>query len=291
MLAKLGRRAFDSDEHWFEPKWDGFRAQVPVDEDGVRARTRRDRDLLPRFPEVRAAAALPVGTALDGELVVLEEDRPSFERMLRREQARGAIRVGEMARALPATFVVFDLLYQDSEPLMDLPLAERRTRLEALAASWDDARMVLSEGVQGAGRALFEQAQALGLEGVVAKRLDSRYLSGERSDHWTKVKVRRYLHCLILGWQPDGHGDLKSLILASDEGDELRCVGKVGTGWSEALRAELRDTLAAHPAGGPIVPSEHPGEWVEPRFFCTVSFTEFTGAGTLRAPSFEGLVE
>ena len=72
--------------------------------------------------------------------------------------------------------------------------------------------------------AMLAIADDLGLEGVVAKRLDSPYLAGERSDHWTKVKVRRHLHCLILGWQRDEHGDLKSLVLASDEGDRLRFV-------------------------------------------------------------------
>ncbi|MDA1265486.1 MAG: DNA ligase, partial [Planctomycetota bacterium] len=292
MLAQLGRRAFDSDEHLFEPKWDGFRALVFVEQDRVRARTRRDRDLVPRFPEVASAGALPPGTALDAELIVMVDGAPSFEAMLRREQARGGIRVNELAHKLPAALVVFDLLYVGYASLEARPLHERRERLVELLEGVEDPRLVLSEGVVGAGKALFEQAQELGLEGVVAKRLDSRYLSGQRSDHWTKVKVRRYLHCLVLGWQRDDSGGLKSLILASDEGDGgLRCVGKVGTGWSERLRAELKDRLEAIAVEAPLIEAGVAGEWVAPELFCTVSFLEFTGQGTLRAPAFEGLVE
>lgn len=291
MLAKLGRRSFDSDKHLFEPKWDGFRALVFVEEDGVRARTRRDNDLLPRFPEVLAAEALPPGTVLDGELIVMVDGAPSFEAMLRREQARDPIRIGRMAAELPAILVAFDLIYQDYESIEDRPLFERRERLEELLEPVEDPRLILSEGVVGAGKVLFDHAQELGLEGVVAKTLDSKYFSGERSDHWTKIKVRRYMHCLILGYLRDDNGGLKSLILASDEGEGgLRSVGKVGTGWSEKLRAELLGRLEPLAIPEPLVPCDLKGEWVAPELFCTVSFLEFTSSGTLRAPAFEGLV-
>lgn len=292
MLAKLGQRPFDSEEHVFEPKWDGFRALVLVEKGGWRARSRADRDLAPRFPELGAAAALPPGTALDGELVVVREGRPDFESMLRREQARKPRQVAAFEASLPASFAVFDLLYQDGEALLDLPLVERQSRLAALLEEVDDPRLVRSEGVLGKGVEFFERALELGFEGVVAKRLDSPYLPGRRTDLWTKVKATQRLLCVILGWVPDETGDLRSLVVGTDREGELRCVGRVGSGISEAERRRLRELLGTLSRPEAVVDCGGlAGEWVEPKLFCVVSFLEFTGNGTLRAPVFVELVD
>ena len=298
MLAKLRKQPFDSDAHLFEPKWDGFRAITFVEEGGHRVRSRRDRDLAPRFPEVEAVRVFPAGTVLDGEIVVLEDGRPDFESMLRREQARELRSIERFVRELPASYVVFDLLYVDGRPILDEPLTTRRRLLAALFEGLGDGadhRLLLSEGSVGGGVELYERSVELGMEGVVGKRLDSPYLPGQRTDLWTKVKVPLHRHCVVLGYLRNEAGDLRSLVVGTDVEGELRCVGRVGSGLSEGDRRALLPRLRGLRREEPVVDCSSAldgnPEWVEPGIFCTVSFLEFTSGGTLRAPVFEGLVE
>lgn len=292
MLAKLRRRPFNSELHLFEAKWDGFRAQLSVEDGTLRVRSRRDRDLTAAFPECAVATALPSGTMLDGELVVLRGGRPDFEAMLRRGQAKSENTARRLAATLPASFVAFDLLYDAGESLLELPLSARRERLEARLRQIDSPLLVLSEGATGAGVAFFERFVELGFEGIVAKRLDSPYLSGERSDLWTKVKAEQRRLCVVLGFLRDADGALKSLIVGSDVDGKLRCIGRVGSGLGNADRVALQELLEARLAQEPIVEAGPPeGVWVQPGIFCTVRFLELTSSGTMRAPVFEGLVD
>ncbi len=292
MLARIGQ-PFDSDEHLFELKWDGVRAVSYVDAAGLRMHGRRRRDLAGRYPELAFLARLPAGTVLDGELVVLRDDgRPDFRAVLSRENASPA-RVAAAARRHPVVYVVFDMLYEDDRALLSLPLVERRERLAALVAATAEPRLMLSEAVPGRGLRLFEAARERELEGVVAKRADSPYLPGERTDAWQKLKPVRSVHCLVLGYEPGGDrgDDIKSLIVATDLDGELRCVGKVGSGIGERDREALRERLFARPAPRPIVDAGMPGRWVEPGVYCRVDYLERTANGNLRAPVFVGLVD
>jgi len=288
MLARSGR-PFDSEEHLFEIKWDGFRAIAYVDE-GLRLLSRRRNDLAPRYPELDVLRRLPAGTVVDGEIVLLRDGRADFYGLLAREQARGASRVRAAAAREPTTYVVFDLLFEHHESIMDRPLTERRERLAALVGDRGEGSLVLSEGVVGAGRTFFERAGELAIEGVVAKQLGSAYLPGKRTEAWTKSKHTRRLHCAIVGFVPDGPRDFKSLIIASDVGGELRCVGRVGSGLSEVRKAELRELLFAREVDEPLIDCGMAGRWVEPGLYCTVSFLERTNTGTLRAPVFVELI-
>ncbi len=291
MLAVLGKRPFDSDEHLFEIKWDGVRALAYVDGDQTRLVNRHRRECLALYPELARLADLPAGTLLDGELVVLRDDRPSFPSVMSRQQARGAATITRLASELPASYVVFDLLSLDFEDLTQLPLRERRARLEALLGDFENDRVVLSSGVVGAGRSFFEQAAARELEGMVAKRLDSRYLAGKRSDAWTKVKTTRRLHAVILGWMPDDTGDVSSLVIGAPDADgALRHVGRVGSGLTEAMRSRLLEELDQRPRSTPLVPCPERARWVEAGLFCVVDFLEYTREGRLRAPVFVDLI-
>lgn len=289
MLARIGE-PFDSPTHLFEIKWDGVRAMTYVEQGGHRLHGRRRRDLAGRYPELAFLSRLPDGTVLDGELVVLRADgTPDFRAMLGRENATGD-RVAAGARQRPAVYVVFDLLYADGVSLLAAPLHERRGRLERLVAAAGQARLLLSEGVVGAGKALFEAVRARGLEGIVGKRLDSPYLAGERTDAWQKMKLVQQIHCLVLGYEPDGERDFKSLIVATDVDGELRCVGKVGSGIGDAEREALRRVLFATRTDAPLIDAGMKGRWVAPGLYCTVNFLEWTASGSLRAPVFVGLV-
>jgi bifunctional non-homologous end joining protein LigD len=290
MLARICE-PFDSPRHLFEIKWDGVRAMTYVEAGGHRMHGRRRRDLAGRYPELACLAALPDGTVLDGELVVLGADgRPDFRAVVGRENGTPA-RAAAAARIQPVVYVVFDLLFLRHEPLLERPLQQRRERLQELLAAARLSVLSFSEGVVGTGRQWFAAAHERGLEGIVAKRLDAPYRPGERSDAWQKIKAVQSAHCLILGYEPDGERDFKSLILATDLDGELRCVGKVGSGLTDARKAALRPLLFARRTPRPLVEPGLRGVWVEPGLFCTVTFLERTPSGALRAPVFVGLVD
>ena len=172
MLAQAGL-PFDSDQHLFEIKWDGTRLLAFVDGDGYRLVNRHRRDRTEQYPEFAFLAQVPPGTILDGEMVVLHGGRPDFRRLLARDQARRSLKIRLLARSLPATYVVFDLLYYRGRSLLLEPLEQRRALLRQVVHEMDQPQLVLSEGITGAGVVFFRKACQLGLEGVVAKRLTS----------------------------------------------------------------------------------------------------------------------
>jgi ATP-dependent DNA ligase len=187
MLAKRGA-PFDSSEHLFEIKWDGTRVLAFVDKSGCRLVNRHRANVTERYPELRFLAQLPAGIVLDGEVVVLQDGKPDFGLLLSRNQARASLKIQSLARTFPATYVVFDLLYQRFDSHLALPLWARRQRLEKVVRACANSRLVFSEGIVGPGRAFFEVVCRKGLEGVVAKRLDGRYRPGRRA--WIKIKPR-----------------------------------------------------------------------------------------------------
>jgi DNA ligase D-like protein (predicted ligase) len=293
MLCRIGQ-PFDAQDHLFEVKWDGVRALAFVDggDAGYRLHSRHRTDLRARYPELEVLLRWPAGTLLDGELVVLDENgKPDFPAALTRENARRKDRVAQLSRQRPVVYVAFDLLFEGFEPLLDQPLRVRRQRLEALCADHASDRVVLSQGVVGQGMLLFEQARERGLEGIVAKQLESRYRPGDRSSAWLKIKPVQVLHCAILGYEPDGDRDFKSLIIASDVDGALRCVGRVGGGFTVAQKARVWELLSQRRRATPWLPAGMPGCWVEPGLYCSVSFLERTASGSLRGPVFLELID
>ncbi len=189
MLAKPGV-PFDSQEHLFEVKWDGTRVLAFVEQGGYRLVNRHRVDVTDRYPELGFLGDLAAGTVLDGEVVVLQNGKPTFRLLLSRNQARAPFKIRSLARTLPATYVVFDLLYERFESLLALPLGTRRKRLEKLMRRYAHPRLVFSQGVVGPGKAFFAEVCGQGLEGVMAKCLASRYRPGRRTDAWIKIKPK-----------------------------------------------------------------------------------------------------
>jgi ATP-dependent DNA ligase len=189
MLAKPGV-PFDSSEHLFEIKWDGTRALALVEQSGCRLVNRHRADVTDRYPDLGFLGTLPAGTVLDGEVVVLQNGKPSFGLLLSRNQVRASLKIQLLARILPVTYVVFDLLYERYESLLAQPLGTRRKRLEKLIQGCTHPRLVFSQGVVGPGKAFFAEICRQGLEGMMAKRLVSRYRPGRRSDAWIKIKPK-----------------------------------------------------------------------------------------------------
>mgnify|MGYP000103045039 CR=1 FL=1 len=290
MLATLADEVPDGDGWLHEVKWDGYRAIVTVSGGDAELTSRNGNSLTARFEPVARAVAQAVKTpdcVLDGEVCALDEQgRASFSAM-----QRGSGRL---------VLYVFDLLEVEGEPLLELPLTERRERLEALLDR-RNATVRLSDAFDD-GRALFDAAAAQGLEGVVSKRADSRYEPGRRSRSWLKVKAQGRQELVVAGYtkgQGRRTGSFGSLVLGVHEGGVLRWAGNVGTGFDDAeierLLGKLRPLRRDDSPFGevPKMPKVRKGDvvWVEPVLVAEVRFAEWTHDGRLRAPVYQGLRE
>lgn len=288
---------------WSEIKWDGVRAIVEVDgHGGRRVWTRNGIDRTAAWPELAELADRlgPTSAVLDGELVVFDDDgRPDFGLIQHRMHTDDEREARRLAERLPVVLVVFDLLRLDGRSLLELPLRERRRFLDALDIA-GPAWRVSPVHPDGAAELLAIAADR-GLEGIVAKRADSRYRPGRRSPEWRKVKVDRRDTFVIGGWF-EGTGrrsrSLGALALGQPvdvaRPEELRFVGRVGTGFTDADLVELRARLdrLARPTSPFVV--GRPGSGLRPvqsELLCSVRYGEWTNDGVLRHPVFLGLVD
>lgn len=286
MLAVHGQ-PFDSEAHFFEFKWDGFRAGAMIERGTVRLMSRNSIDLLERFPDLAPLRALPSGLALDGEIVAFRDGKPDFDLMLSR---------GRKGTSSQVRFVAFDVLYEDFEARLALPFSERREILERIVKAAACPELLLSEGVMANGKALYRQACEQGIEGVVAKRAASTYAAGKRNGAWIKIKRRLKIQAAIIGFIEKPGKDFQCLLVAGsglpgEEPGPLRYLGRVGGGFTESMRAKMNALVREHPRAAPLVACPERALWVEPGLYCEVSFAELTEAGLLRAPVFEGLIE
>lgn len=287
---------FDSDEHLFEIKWDGIRLLAFFGEGVARLQGRKLTDATPRYPEVvRGLEKLPGEGILDGEVVVLDEDgRPDFQRVLIREQTASRESALLKARQHPVVYIAFDLLYRDGEPLVERPLVERKRLLGELLRS-APSPIVESTYVMARGKALFKEVEERNLEGVIAKRLDSRYRRGERSNDWLKIKVRKRTDAVMVGTVREvGTGRVKSLVLGAYEDERLVWLGNAGSGLDQATLAQLATELGALQSDPPPdFEAEAPGtiEWLQPSLVVRIEYSELTQDRRLRHPVFIGFVK
>lgn len=281
---------FDSDEHLFEIKWDGTRALCFVGAGGFRLMNRRRNDITHRYPDLKCLDSLRPGTVLDGEIVVLKPDgTPDFAALQVRDQCESQNRIRKAAKARPATYIVFDQLYHRYADVMPQVLTNRREIARESVARCDEHKIVMSEGITGEGKAYFDLVVERGLEGIVAKQLNSRYLPGKRSDCWLKIKRCETLAAVVVGFVAEGDRDFSALIVATEIEGKLTSVGKVGSGFTERVRSRINEYLWSHVRPTPVVATRVRGVWVEPGLYCVVRCMERTPSGQLRAPVFGGL--
>ncbi|HEX2435922.1 MAG TPA: non-homologous end-joining DNA ligase [Solirubrobacterales bacterium] len=294
----------------FEIKWDGVRALAHTDgEGGLRIESRRGEDITARYPELAGLGEALAGrrVILDGEIVTFDDGRPSFQRLQLRMGLTSPMSIQRRAPTCPATYEIFDLLELDGEPTLELPYEERRRLLEELeldGPSWQTPAHRL-----GDGSVLLEAARARGLEGVVAKRLDSPYRPGRRTGEWVKVRNWRRQEFVVGGWMPGegGRSGLMGSLLVGywdSTPDEARGLerppllvyaGGVGSGFrneeierlTRMLTARSRDETPFD-VGRPKRPG---ARFCDPELVCEVQFSEWTHEGTLRQPSYKGLRE
>ncbi|MGO9902062.1 MAG: DNA ligase D [Solirubrobacteraceae bacterium] len=297
MLARAGKLP-DAQEQWsFEVKWDGVRAIAYAQPGRLRLESRNGREITDSYPEVRGLLRdLGMRAAvLDGEIVAFDAaGRPSFEVLQRRMHVSAPAAVRRLAASTPVVYAIFDLVHLDGRSLTELPYVERRDALAKLELNGPAWRV--PEAHAGEGAALLEATATAGLEGIVAKRLDSRYSPGARNGAWLKIKHTRRQELVIGGWLP-GAGKrtqrIGALLMGYHEDGGLRYAGRVGTGFTELTLADLAARLAPlrRPDSpftlAPKLPRE--AQFVEPGLVAEVEFTEWTSDGVMRAPSYKGL--
>jgi bifunctional non-homologous end joining protein LigD len=296
MLARSGELPRNEQDYGFEVKWDGIRTVLFCDHGHLTLQGRNFTDFTPRYPEVRELAR-ELGARrliLDGEIVAFDDEgRPSFERLQTRMHLASDSAVKRRLRDTPVTYVIFDLLYLDGRSTLSLAYEDRRELLEELELEGPAWRTPAYH--RGEGSALLAATRELGIEGVVAKRLDCPYEPGRRASGWIKVKNVRVQDVVIGGWTPGegGRGGrLGALAVGVYEDGRLVYAGKVGTGFTDKTLSLLAREL--EPLRRPSSPFDgrQPPKgtvFVEPRLVAAVEFREWTRSGTLRAPSFKGL--
>jgi len=295
MLATLAEHPF-SDPNWlFEIKWDGVRALARIENRDFALRSRNSIDITKRYPEL---ASLPDALAarqviLDGEIVALDSHgHSSFERLQERMHVRAP---GEnLAAQIPVVFFVFDLLYCDGYDLRESPLLERKQLLQRLL--FTSERFRYADHQLEHGKELFALAEQNGLEGIVAKRADSPYVS-DRSPYWVKLKITKTVDAVVGGWTEARTSALPfgSLLLGLYQGKKLRFIGHVGSGFDAKKLRELSsklEELVAPASPFDVLPetNERPS-WVTPALVARVKFSGWTQEQVLRHPVFLGLRE
>jgi bifunctional non-homologous end joining protein LigD len=278
----------------YEVKWDGYRAQAVKDGSAVTLASRNLKNITRQYPDVARAVALvhARSAVLDGEIVALTADgRPSFQALHHAATA-----------GLSVVYYAFDLLHLNGKDLTAMPLEARR---EALRGIVDASGVLLSDPLPGTPAQIADAVRGLGLEGIVAKRRDSTYAPGRRSDAWVKVRFAKHQEFVIGGFKPNA-ANFDSLLVGYYEGRKLMCAGKVRNGFTPLLRAQVFGRLdglqtARCPfANLPSTRTGHWGEgitademtllrWLKPVRVAEVSFAEWTRDGSLRHAAFIAL--
>jgi bifunctional non-homologous end joining protein LigD len=306
MLATAGTMPPRADQHrWsYEMKWDGVRAVAYVTGGRFALYGRSGRDFTSIYPEVAGLATEFTGSAaiLDGEVVAFDElGRPSFETLQQRMHgltpgSRSRRRTTPGGRPPPVSYLVFDLLYADGRSLLQVPYAQRRSALDDLGLAGPNWQV--PPVFDGMGQAALNTSVLQHLEGVVAKRHDSRYEPGRRSQAWVKIKNFRTQEVVIGGWrvgEGSRSGTFGSLLCGVYDGDRLRYAGRVGSGFTQEKLSALTEQLAPLARSTPPFDEKVPAldarhaHWVEPVLVGEVAFTQWTRDGRLRNPAWRGL--
>ena len=307
MLAKAGSLpdTQGESEYSFEIKWDGVRAILYLAKNDFKLLSRNSKDITSQYPELSALATILQAkhstVILDGEIVAFNADGlPSFSLLQHRMGLKGNLLEKRM-RLIPINYIIFDLLQIDSDLLLEEPYYERRSLLEGLALEgphWQTPAFKT-----GKGSTILAASRQLGLEGIIAKRLNSIYQPGKRSDAWLKIKNQHRQELLIGGWIP-GQGARKNQIGAlllgyydhmsqdSATPQQLLYAGKVGTGFTQSTLTKLAHLLAPLARNStPFAnnPAIKQARFVEPQLVGEFEFTEWTPNNTLRHPVFKGL--
>ena len=296
MLATAREHAFTKDGWIFELKYDGYRLLGERVDREPHLRSRAGHDLTHTFPEIaRAVRGLPFeGLILDGEVVCHDADGlPSFSRLQKRGRIQSKADALRASVEIPSIYYAFDLLALEGHDLRSLPLLARKEILREVLPTVGPIRW--SDHIAEKGEAVYRQVQAMGLEGIVGKKADSRYRGG-RSTHWIKVRTVQVEDFVVVGWtDPQGtRSGFGAMHVAQYDGDDLTYLGSVGSGFTDAQLGEVHHALVrlaadACPCTAGEVPRGRQHHWVRPELVVEVKYKELTDQGMVRQASFSRL--
>lgn len=285
MLIGIEGEAFDSPDYLFELKLDGERCIAYLDENKTDLRNKRNIKLLPKVPELSEIhKQVNCRCILDGELAILKDGKPDFSEIQRRSLMTNSAKIDIASKKYPACFTAFDILYYINRSTTDLPLNERKELLGKVISSETD-RFAISRVIENNGIALYDLVKSMNLEGIVAKRKNSRYYFDKRTKDWIKCKYLKEEDFVICGYIPKSSGN-SSIILGQYCSGILKNKGHVSLSVSNEAMQKIR-------AQKTVLPSFQSDDssiiWIEPNLCCTVKYMTKTKSGSLRQPVFKGI--
>jgi len=286
MLIDEMKEAFDSLDYIFELKLDGVRCLAYLDETGVDLRNKRNLRVASIYPELHNIhKQVKKKCILDGELVVMNEGRPDFPEMQRRTLMTNKFRIELAASKLPISFIAYDIVYLDDKQITDLTLMERKKFLEKNVK--ENERLAISRFIEEKGIDLYALTVEQNLEGIVAKRKDSKYYLGKKSKDWIKIKYLKDDDYVICGYIEKANHTL-SIVIGQYFKEELTYKGHV----MMAKKQDYITITSTKPIISPDFPVPKGNEdtvWIEPIHVCTVSYMVKSETGALRQPVYKGL--
>lgn len=277
MLLKQ-TKPFDSESYIYEMKFDGYRAIIYLDNNKITIRSRNNNDVTNLYPELASLYKCSKKKCiLDGELIVMGENGPDFFKMQKRGRMKIKEKIKQEMQNNPVIYVAFDILYYDNKDLTELPLLKRKEYLQKYIKENDN--LIISKYIAKDGKKLFNQIKKQGLEGVVAKRIDSPYVIGKRTDLWVKFKALKEDDFLVLGYKEIDH-DLKTIVIGKKEKDNYISYGEVN------LPNKIdQDYLKKYALKNKISKGYFPLKnivWLKPQLKATIRFKEITASNNLR---------
>lgn len=291
MLIGAESEPFDSPDSIYELKLDGERCIAYLDpEGGTELRNKRNVRMLPKVPEL-SGLHKHVGRRciLDGELAVIKAGKPDFFEIQRRSLMSNPLKIELAARQYPACFTAFDILYLDDHAVTDRPLMERKGLLQDVATS-ESPRFAVSRYIEERGTAFYELAKAQALEGIVAKKKDSRYYQDKRTKDWIKIKYLQDDDFVVCGYIPK-ENNMTSIVLGQYRDGALIYKGHVTLGVGGESFRRIRELSRIDRPAFDVPAGNEDAVWVEPRLACTVKYMMKTATGGMRQPVFKGLRE
>ena len=288
MLIGEMQEAFDSPDYIFGLKLDGERCIAYLDKDGTELRNKRNAKMLTKVPELSAIhKSINCRCILDGELIVVKDGKPDFFEIQRRSLMSNTFKIQLASSKLPASFTAFDILYYKDHEVIDLPLMQRKKLLEKTIN--ENERIAISRYIEARGIDFYKLAEQNELEGIVAKRKDSRYYFDKRTKNWIKIKNLQDDDFVVCGYILKDKGVI-SIVLGQYRDEEILYKGHATLGVSTADFKRIKSVLKLHTAPFSELPSGNDAAvWITPSLVCTVKHMMRTASGSIRQPVFKGL--
>ncbi len=288
MLIGTEGEPFDSDEYIYELKLDGERCIAYLDNEKTVLKNKRNVLMLPKVPELAEIHKnVNVRCILDGELAVIKDGKPNFFEIQKRSMMSNPIKIELAAKKYPACFTAFDILYYEDRQVTDLTLTERKELLQKAVKS-EDSRFAVSRYIEKNGTAFYNIAKQQELEGIVAKRKDSRYYFDRRTKDWIKIKYLKDDDFIVLGYVPK-ENNMNSIILGQYKNNQLIYKGHVTLGVGGEPFRKIKSLDETSCPFSEVPKGNENAVWVKSELVCTVKYMMKTENGGMRQPVFKGL--